>query len=118
MVDGKLSETSGDLVVTTATLHALLPLHGPRLAAGRLLPLLERKQREKAIATWEAHILGARRVMAKRGVAPEVATAVIATLTAETRREIAEARARKERKPSATVIHLEPRPTQAAGGER
>lgn len=118
MVDDKPTETSGELVVTPATLHMFLPLHGSRLAAGRLLPLLERKQREKAIATWEAHILGARRVMAERGVAPEVVAAVIATLTAETRREIAEARARRTRQPSAQVIRLEPRPAQAAGGER
>lgn len=105
--------SSGNLVVTVATLHSLLPLHGPRLAAGKLKPLLDRRQVEAATAKWHAHVAAARLVLDERGVTGPVADAVIAALTVETRREISEARAKLEAKPRASVLAFRPR---AAGG--
>lgn len=114
-MDDTKSTPAAELVVTPATLHSLLPLHGPRLAAGRLLPLLEKRQPDRAASAWRAHVAAARAVLTEAGVLPAVADAVVAVLTAETRREIAAARARKTAKPRATVIQLRPR--TAGGGQ-
>ncbi len=101
------------IAINLNTLYHLLPLHGPRLAAGRLLPLLERGRKERAVDAWIAHVTGARMVLAEAGVSGPVADAVIALLTAETRREISAAKARKTARPSAEIVRFRPR---AAGG--
>lgn len=101
------------VVMTASTLLELVPRHGPGVAAGRLLPLLTKRRFDAAKAAWQAHILGARRVMAERGVAPEIVAVAIRTLTDLTRTEIDRRRAEAATKPKGEVVAF-----RAAGGER
>ncbi|WP_151717557.1 hypothetical protein [Gemmobacter serpentinus] len=100
-----MSYGSEKIAVTAATMEALLPRHRPQSISSRLVRLLAKGDTGTAKQLWAAHIFGARAALNERGVHDTAVTAaVIARLTSETRRLIAEERSKQPPRPVAQVI--------------